>query len=1160
MLLLIALLRDFLYFQTFKNIGAVLDFSDIIERGLILFDGAMGTQIHDLNPSDADWDDRNGCSEVLNLTIPEKIQHIHENYLAAGSDVIETNTFGGNKIVLSEFDLGDRVVEINRKAAEVARRAAQKYSTPDKPRFVAGDIGPGTKLVTLEQTDFDTMHESYALQVRGLIQGGVDLFIIETCQDPLQIKAALTAVDDELKSAGLKLPRIVSITIETNGSMLIGTDIAAALAILEPFQIDVIGINCATGPEQMRPYVKQICQSFHGPVLVQPNAGLPQMVNGEMIYTLSIEEYVTVLSGFVEKYGVQIVGGCCGTTPEFIRALAAKIPTLTAAKRNPVLIPAVASVFSAQELHQDPAPFFVGERSNTNGSKQFRECLLANDWDCIVNISKQQELTGAHGLDLCVAYTGRNEIADMREAVTRIVRQVDLPIFIDSTDVTVIKNALKLIGGRAVINSINLEDGEDRSRQVCRLAKRFGAAVIALTIDEVGMAHEIDKKVAIAKRIYDIAVNQNGLRPQDLIFDMLTFTLGSGDESLKEAGKNTIAAIKAVKDELPGVYTILGVSNISFGLHPGSREILNSVFLNEAINAGLDLAIVNVQKIMPLYKIDQEDVDTCLDLIYNRGNNALFTFIDHFDKKAGVKKMKSVEDDTTPIDEKIRQRIIQGNRVGLDKLLTEALENTRAIDIINNWLIPAMKVVGNLFGSGKMQLPFVLQSAEVMKFAVGKIEPFLDKTDTEVQTSIVLATVRGDVHDIGKNLVDIILSNNGYKVYNLGIKCEIETMLQKASEVHADAIGMSGLLVKSTTVMKENLELMKQRNISIPVLLGGAALTRGFVDDICAPISDGPVVYCPDAFAGLDTMSLIKEKNWSALKPDKDKRQRKEERVIPKTPIVQHAEFRRDIDIPAPPFWGVKYVTDTDLDTVFAFLTESVLFRGRWGYRRGKLSREEYDELIETRVRPEYDTLKQRCKDEKLLIPQVAYGYFPCNSVGEAVIIFDPNSNLEIERLHFPRQKKKPNRSIADFFLPLDSGKKDIIALQVATVGNEAHKEAQRLYNENHYKDYLLFHGLSVETAEALAEYWHQQIRIELKITEEDGAGIDDFVVQKYRGSRYSFGYPACPDLSENNKILSLLDSLQIGVSATDSYQMVPEQTTSAFVVHHPQAKYFTLE
>ena len=1135
-----------------------MKFSDRLKQGLILFDGAMGTQIQKLNPSDDEWDSRDGCPEVLNLTIPHKIQQIHENYLLAGADVIETNTFGGNRIVLSEFDLGDRVIEINRKAAEIARLAAQKISTPDKPRFVAGSVGPGTKLVSLGQTDFDTLYKSYALQARGLIEGGVDMFIIETCQDPLQIKAALNAVDDELKSANLKISCIVSITIEPTGTMLIGTDIAAVLTILEPFQIDIIGMNCATGPEQMRPYVKQICQTFPGPVLIQPNAGLPQMVKGEVAYTLSVEEYVKVLSSFIEKYGVQIVGGCCGTTPEFIRAMATKIPTLNAAKRNPEIKPAVASLFSTQDLHQDPAPFFVGERSNTNGSKKFRKCLLSDDWDGIVDISKQQEMTGAHGLDISVAYTGRDETADMREAVTRIVRQVNLPIFIDSTDTAVIENTLKLIGGRAVINSINLEDGKERSQKVCRLARRFGAAVIALTIDEKGMAHEVDKKVAIARRIYDIAVNQNGLRPQDLIFDTLTFTLGSGDESLKDSGKNTLAGIKVIKNELPGVYTILGISNISFGLHSGPREILNSVFLNEAINAGLDLAIVNVQKIRPLYKIDQEDIDICLDLIYNRGDNPLFAFINHFDKKTGVKKSESVEDHKTPIDEKIKQRIIQGNRVGLEELLTEALNHAKTIDIINNWLIPAMKVVGDLFGTGKMQLPFVLQSAEVMKYAVGKLEPFLEKTDTAVQTSIVLATVRGDVHDIGKNLVDIILSNNGYKVYNLGIKCEIDTMLQKALEVQADAIGMSGLLVKSTSIMKESLELMKQRNINIPVLLGGAALTHEFVEKICAPISDAPVVYCHDAFAGLDTMSYIKEKKWAALKPEKEAKSQKPENVRQAKPVIKDEKLRRDINIPKPPFWGIKFVTDINLETVFSFLKEAVLFKGRWGYRRGKLSAEKYNELIDKRVRPEFDALKQRCKKEKLLVPQIAYGYFQCNSVGEELIIFALNSDLELERLHFPRQKKEPYRSIADFFLPLNSRKRDVVGLQIATIGHNAQKEALRLYRENHYKNYLLFHGLSIEAAEALAEYWHQQIRIELKIAEKNG-GVDGSAVRKYRGFRYSFGYPACPDLSENNKILNLLDSSQIGVMATDSYQMIPEQTTSAFIVHHPQAKHFTL-
>lgn len=1136
-----------------------MDFFERLKRGIILFDGAMGTQIHDLNPGETEWAGHTGCVEILNLTIPDKIQQIHDNYLNAGADVIQTNTLGANSVVLAEFNLQHRVVEINRQAARLARNAADKYSTPAKPRFVAGDIGPGTKIASLGQTDYDTLFESYLRQAQGLLEGGVDLFIIETCQDPLQIKAALSAVDDALSTAQKKLPRIVSITIETSGTMLIGTDVAAALTILDPLAVDVLGINCATGPERMRPYVKQICQSFPGPVIVQPNAGMPEMINGETVYPLTIQEYVHVLSGFIEKYGVQIVGGCCGTTPDFIRALAEKIPSLAVTPRNPVIQPALASLYSSQELHQDPAPFFVGERANTNGSRKFRECLLKDDWDGVVNIAKQQEQTGAHGLDLCVAYTGRNEASDMHEAVTRIIRQVNLPIFIDSTDLSVIENALKLIGGRAVINSINLEDGEERVRQVCCLAKRFGAALIALTIDESGMAHDVETKLKIARRIYTIAVTQTGLRPQDLIFDTLTFTLGSGDESLKDAGANTIAGIKAIHNELPGVFTILGISNISFGLYPGSREILNSVFLDEAVKAGLDLAIVNVQKILPLYKIEPEDIDICRNLIYNRGNAPLLTFIRHFEKQSEAKKTEPATENV-PLSEKIRQQVIQGNQVGLDSLLNEALKTMPAIDIINHWLIPAMKTVGDLFGAGKMQLPFVLQSAEVMKSAVSRLESYLEKRTDDAQTSIVLATVRGDVHDIGKNLVDIILTNNGYKVYNLGIKCEIETVLQKALQAKADAIGMSGLLVKSTTIMKENLELMRQRNITTPVLLGGAALTANFVADTCTPIYDGPVIYCPDAFAGLEAMNRIKAHGLKTSdSPHLSIPQKSTQPIRPKSAASQE-KIRRDIDIPTPPFWQVRYVDNIDLDTVFSFLNEAVLFRGRWGYRRGKLSQEAYAELIEKQVRPEFEQLKKRCKTEKLLQPQIAYGYFQCNSDNEEVIIYENNTTTEIERLHFPRQKKAPYRSIADFFLPGEWGKRDLIALQVATVGPHAQTEAQRLFNADCYKDYLLFHGLSVESAEALAEYWHQQIRKELHIADEDGVSIADFVVQKYRGTRYSFGYPACPDLAENDKILRLLDAEKIGVSTTESHQMIPEQTTTAFIVHHPQAKYFTLE
>ncbi|MBN1466652.1 methionine synthase [candidate division KSB1 bacterium] len=1134
-----------------------MTFSDRVQRGLILFDGAMGTQVHELQPTDAEWNGRAGCPEVLNLTAPQKIQQIHERYLAAGADVIETNTFGGNKIVLAEFDLSDRVVEINRIAAQIARQATANFSTPAKPRFVAGSMGPGTKLITLGQTDFDAMYESYVLSARGLLEGGVDLFIIETCQDLLQIKAALLAVEDEMARAGVKLPRIVSLTIEPTGTMLVGSDVSAALAALEPFDIDIMGMNCATGPEAMRPYVKQICGSFRGPVLVQPNAGLPQNVDGNMAYTLSIDEYVSVLSSFITAYGVQIVGGCCGTTPEFIAAMAQALPTLKIADRRPLHKPQLASLFSAVEMQQDPAPFFVGERSNTNGSKQFRERLLAEDWDGIVAISRQQERTGAHGLDLCVAYTGRDEVRDMREAVIRINRQVDLPIFIDSTDMRVIEEALKLIGGRPVINSVNLEDGEDRAGAICRLAKRFGAALIALTIDEKGMAKTVERKVEIARRLYDIAV-ANGLRPHDLIFDALTFTLGSGDETMKDAGRNTIEGLRRIKEALPGVHTILGVSNISFGLANHSREILNSVFMHKAVGAGLDAAIVNVKKIVPLHRIDQDDIDKCIDLIENRGANPLFSFIEHFENKAGTARKVEVEEESLPLDEKIKARVINGNRSGLQEILTEALLENRAEEIINNWLIPAMQVVGELFGAGKMQLPFVLQSAEVMKFAVSVLEPHMQKTDAQEQTSIVLATVRGDVHDIGKNLVDIILSNNGYKVYNRGIKCEIDAMLQKAAETNADAIGMSGLLVKSTAVMKENLELMRGRRIDIPVLLGGAALTRSYVEDVCARISLGPVAYCADAFEGLKMMSLIKK---GQIKEHLAAHRSQSTAPTAKRPAsVTQRQLTFEHTIPTPPFWGVRVVRDIDLETVYAYLTESVLFRGRWGYRRGKLSRAEYEQLIEAQVRPEFQALKERCKEEGLLIPQVVYGYFRCARAGDEVIVFDPETDSELLRFTFPRQVKEPHRSIADFFLPLDSGVRDLLPLQICTVGSRASEETRRLYAANAYKDYLLLHGLSVETAEALAEYWHQVIRRELHIADQDGAGIEDFIVQKYRGSRYSFGYPACPDLHGNRQIIALLQPQRIGVGITEEDQMTPEQTTSAFIVHHPQAKYFTLE
>ena len=1128
-------------------------FDRLKQPQVIIGDGAMGTQIQLLAITDNEWQGKTGCNEILNITAAEKIYAIHEAYLTAGSEVVETNTFGASRIVLSEYDLAEKTIEINRAAGRIARQAADRFH--DHPRFVAGSLGPGNKLITLGQTDFSTMHRSYYDQAMGLIEGGVDLFLIETCQDVLQIKTCLLAVQDAMQHYGVKLPVGVSVTVETTGALLLGSQIDAVLTILSAFDIDLLGLNCATGPELMRPYIHEICSQFPGVVSCQPNAGLPQNIDGHMVYTLTIADFVDKLTAMVKEEGVRFVGGCCGTTPEFISSLSAALKSEQPGHRTLPASTAVASLFGSQTLRQDPAPFFVGERANTNGSKQFRDYLLANDWDGIVQVAREQARSGAHGLDLCVAYTGRNETADMTEAVKRITTQVDLPLFIDSTDSQVIESALQLYGGRPVINSINLEDGEKRAEHICRLAKRYGAALICLTIDEQGMALTVERKLAVAQRIHDLAVQRCGLRPEDLIFDTLTFTLGSGDQTLKDAALNTLEAIRRIKAHWPEVHTLLGVSNISFGLAAHSRDILNSVFLSEAVKAGLDLAIVHVKKIMPLYQIAADDLEQANNLLFNRGEEPLKSFIRYFEAKSGTTQTKAADETQLTVDERIHHRILEGNRSGLADLLLLALAERSAMAIINELLIPAMKTVGELFGSGKMQLPFVLQSAEAMKYAVDQLQPFMEKNATEQQKSIVLATVRGDVHDIGKNLVDIILSNNGYKVYNLGIKCEIETMIHKALEVNADAIGMSGLLVKSTVVMKENLEEMQRRGVRIPVLLGGAALTRSYVEETCSPLLDAAVVYCADAFDGLQVMEQIKagslqKKSRSAVQP----------RPSGKTAVPEIAEpLRQDIEIPSPPFWGERMVTDIDLDDVFSYLTENVLFRGRWGYRRGNLSSAEFATLIAATAQPELARLKAQCKKEKLLEPALVYGYYPCNSDAEDVIVFQPHSDQELLRFHFPRQDAAPHRCIADFFLPLTAKRRDLIALQVVTVGHRAAAESKRLYEENQYKAYLLFHGLSVEAAEALAELWHRRIREELAITAEDGSGIDELVVQKYRGSRYSFGYPACPDLAENRKLFALLRPERIGVTITEEEQMVPEQTTSAFIVHHPQAKYFRI-
>ena len=1153
----------------------------------------MGTMIHAANLPESDYDGKLGCSEILNLTRPEVIQGIHEAYYRAGSDVVETNSFGSSRIVLEDYGIADQARSLSRTAALIARRAADVWSDPArcpagaaaaKPRYVAGSIGPGTKLVTLGQTSWDEMLASYHEQVAGLVEGGVDLLLIETCQDLLQIKCVLCAAEDVFAETGKRLPVIVTVTVETTGTLLVGSTIETVVAALEPYGLFALGMNCATGPRDMVPQVARLASVWGGRLMIQPNAGLPQNVNGELKYNLPVADFVGVMESFVREHGVTIVGGCCGTNPEYIGGLAAALPGLQPGARSAPAQALVSSIFSTQSMRQELGAFYIGERTNTNGSKAFRDLLVKDDYEGLVDVAREQLGSGVHALDVCVAYTGRDEITDMRQTLRRFVTRIDLPLVIDSTEVPVLEAALQMYGGRAIINSINLEDGEERADRICRLARRYGAALIALTIDEKGMARTVEEKLAIARRIHAIAVDRHGLRPQDLIFDCLTFTLGSGDETLRDSALNTMEGIRRIKAGLPGVFTVLGLSNVSFGLAPGSRKVLNSLFLHECIQAGLDMAIVNLKQILPLNQLAADDLAAAWRLLRNERvvagggeSDPLFDFINHFKAKeaAGGGVIAAVEaEGPRTVEERLHRHILSGSRSRLSENLAEARTGLRdgngeklgeardPLSIINDILIPAMKEVGRLFGDGTMQLPFVLQSAEVMKAAVDLLEPFMEKRDASEQVQIVLATVRGDVHDIGKNLVDIILSNNGYKVHNLGIKCEIDTIIKKAEEVGAQAIGMSGLLVKSTAIMRENIAELARRGVKIPVLLGGAALTPAYVYESCAHEGAGPVMYCADAFDGLRGMNLVKEggigqfvQAESLRLSARAKRARQADAPAEKPETIDHS-----LAVPRAPFLGLRVERDIDLATVYTYLTEEVLFRGRWGYRRGHLSKEAYDELIEKQVRPEFEALKAECLANGLLKPAVSYGYFECKASDDQVILWDPaapGQRRELARFSFPRQTSAARRCIADYFLPASDTRTDIIALQVCTVGQQAADHSAKLYAANHYKDYLLFHGLSVETAEALAEYWHWKIRGELRITAQDGQGIADFVVQKYRGSRYSFGYPACPDLEQNRLLCQLTDSAAIGVTVSEELEMVPEQTTSAFVVHHPQAKYF---
>ncbi len=1119
----------------------------------------MGTtlQKYSLTADDFGGRDLEGCNEHLVFTRPDVIEEIHSRFFEVGADIVETNTFGSSPIVLEEYNLADKCYELNKVAAELARKAALKFSTPEKPRFVAGSMGPTTKLPTLGHIEFRVLSKGFYDQALGLIDGGIDLFLIETCQDLLQIKAAIIGVKDAMHARKVTLPIMISVTIEQTGTMLLGSEVGAALTALEPYDIDILSMNCATGPKEMEDNVRFLSQNAPMMIGVYPNAGLPENVGGHAHYHLSPKEFVQWQLKFIDHYGMNVVGGCCGTTYDHIGELARAVSGRAPAARKITWTPSISSLYASVAMDQEPRPLLVGERTNANGSRQYKNLLEKDDWDGMVEMGKEQVQEGAHVLDVCDAYVGRNEIRDMEETIRRFVTQVPLPLMIDSTEAPVIERSLELVGGKSIINSINMEDGRARMDIVVPLAKKFGAALIALTIDEEGMAKTADKKLEIAKTIYDICVNEYGIKPENLIFDPLTFTIGSGDSEFYNAGVETLDGIRLIKEHLPGVRTMLGLSNISFGLNPDARVILNSIFLHEAVSAGMDWAIVHAKKILPLNKIPEDLQKLTLDLILNRRETGdpLVKFMAYFDGGAKFSTTITADDSADPIEERLKKRIIDGNKKDVIPLLDIALQAYTPLDIINRILLDGMKTVGELFGSGKMQLPFVLQSAEVMKASVAYLEPKMEKSTNMSKGKIVLATVKGDVHDIGKNLVDIILSNNGYTVYNLGIKQPLETILAKAEEVGADAIGMSGLLVKSTAIMKESLEEMAERKWTMPVILGGAALTRKFVEEDLRATYPGAVFYGKDAFEGLHVMQKITQEGELEIPAARAPAPARV--TVAPVDLPDRSDVPTNNPIPTPPFWGDRVIDTISLNEIYPLINTTALFKGQWQFKQAKLSADDYEKILRDTVRPLFERMKAKCRDEQIFKPKVVYGYFPCQAEGTSLIVYDPKTKVERVRFDFPRQPKPPHYCISDFFRPKSSDEMDVIGLHVVTVGDDVAKLCQELYAKGDYTEYLYLHGLSVETAEALAEFWHKKIREELKIAGNDAVHTEGLYRQQYQGSRYSFGYPACPNLEEQSKIWELLNPERIGVTLSETFQMHPEASTSALIVHHPQAKYF---
>ncbi len=1166
------------------------DFLQTVRDRVVVYDGAMGTNIQKRNPTLDDYWNKENCSEVLVLSRPDIIRDIHADFFRVGCDVVETNTFGATRVVLGEFDLADRIAEINLAAVKLAKEVAQQFSTKDRPRFVAGSMGPTTKLPSLGHIKFDDMVATYVEQALALIEGGVDVLLIETAQDLLQAKAAVVGVFEALERAKKRLPVQVQVTLQESGTMLLGTEIGAALTALEVFDVDILGLNCATGPREMNDAVRFLGANSTKFVSVLPNAGLPQNEGGHAVYKLTPAELAEYHKRFVSEYGVRVVGGCCGTTPEHLKAVVDAVWGVEPAKREIKPTAAASSAYTSVPFDLDPKPLIVAEELNTTTRvEHFRNLVRGKKYDDILALAKKLVNDGSHMLDLCCAIVGEDEKGYITAILEKVATRVPAPVLVDSTEADVVEEALKRIPGKAIINSINLEDGEKRTSKVLPMAKRYGAAVIALTIDEDGMALTAEKKTAIAKRIYELATKKYGIRPVDIIFDALTLPISTGQEEYRSAGMETLNAIKQIKQQLPDVKTILGVSNISFGLDAYPRRVLNSVFMHEAVDYGLDMAIVNYTKIYPLYKIPHEEVELARKLIYQDrvDGDPLQKYMQHFAASKGkIQGATTAHVETLSVDDKLKYAIINGEKsVGdgahkktVEDLLEDALHEYTPLELINTVLLDGMRTVGELFGARKMQLPSVLDSAGVMKHAVAYLEPKMEKKTGSQKGTIVLATVKGDVHDIGKNLVDIILTNNGFKVINLGIKQAGDIIIKSALENKVDAIGLSGLLVKSTLEMKYVIQDLERQKLEFPVICGGAALTRKYVEDDLRREYSNAVFYADDAFAGLHIMEDLATANGKKQNRLQEGRTVKEYAkalaVDDETGPVfaeRSAVVSDAPSIPVPAFWGVRVRKDFDLREIFQYINETALFKNQWQLKTA--SQEDYVRLVAEKFRPIKEKLQEEIIASGIFDPKVVYGYFPAQADGNDVIVYEPKSNpdnhgglgstqgnTELLRFTFPRQREGRKLCISDFFSPKSSGKMDVLGLSLVTIGSRASEETQRLFEGGEYTRYLYLHGLSVETAEALAEYLHKKMREELGIGGEDSPHIRDLFHQKYHGSRYSFGYPACPNLEDQTKLFALLHPEEnVGVKLTTGFLLEPEQSTSAIVVHHPQAKYFVV-